>query len=223
MNIKRLKQKSELDVLVLDIEFLIISVVQGVALAALASFAVPIFAAFKIEYFPYIFSGFLFILLFWSGAIIHALSFIDWPLDLPHNFLYFLASFIEVVAFGQMSNPKMWFLMVTIFFMVAEILYFVDLGLIKKRQKAFDTTISKKLYKHIIERHLFEMKVLVPAGTLFNFIGLVLIVSYEQIFLTYNWHILLISLQLLFSLGLMFNSIWSFNSRSKLITANLSN
>lgn len=214
--------KEKLDQVVLDIEFLIISVVQGVALAALASFAVPIFAEFKIEYFPYIFSGFLFILLFWSGAIIHALSFINWPLDLPHNFLYFLASFIEVVAFGQMSNPKMWFLMVTIFFVVAEILYLVDLRLIKKRQGDFSNSFKrKKLYQHILTRHLFEMKVLVPLGTLFNFISLILIIKYDQIFLINNWHILLISLQLILSLGLMFNSIWSFNGRSKLISASL--
>lgn len=213
--------KVHLDQVVLDIEFLIISVVQGVALAALASASVPIFTEFKVEYFPYVLSGFLFILLFWSGAIIHALSFIDWPLDLTHNFLYFLASFTEVITFGQMTNPKLWFLLVAIFFLVAEALYVVDYRLIKQRQKDFNSPKRKKLYQHILKRHLFEMQLLVPSGLLFNLICLGLILVYPQIFLDSHLHLILIGSQLALSLGLMFNSIWSFKGRTKLVSEGL--
>src|SRR5689334_11403789 len=114
-----LTSNEKLDGLVLDIEFLLISVVQGVALTALALSAVPIISTGDWQYFPYVFSGFLFILIFWSQAIIHAMSFIDWPLQITHSFLYFLASFTEVILFNQLTNPLKWFLFTIIFFIVA--------------------------------------------------------------------------------------------------------
>lgn len=211
--------QEKLNQLVLDIEFLIISVVQAVALGALASSATSIFEQSQMEYFPYILAGFLFVLLFWSGAIIHAISFIDWPLNLSHNFLYFLASFIEVIAFGQMTNPLRWFLVIIIFFAVAEVLYLVDYRLILKSRHKFEFGDKRKeLYAHIKKRHLFEMSVLVPVGILFNLICLGLLNIYPQFFLISHGHLILITLQICFSLGLLSNSIWSFNQRSKLIS-----
>lgn len=211
--------KARLDQLVLDIEFLIISVVQGVALAALSTTAAAVFVEAKFEYIPYIVSGFLFILIFWSGAIIHAVSFINWPLDIAHNFLYFLASLVEVVAFSEVTNPRNWFLAVLAFFTVAAALYFYDSRLIKKRAKDFEQSREKqKLYKHIIARHLFEMKILVPAGILFNLISASLILIFPSLFLTKHWHILLSSSQAIFSLGLLINSTKGFTQRIDLIS-----
>lgn len=211
--------KARLDQLVLDIEFLIISVVQGVALAALSTTAASVFADAKFEYVPYVVSGFLFILIFWSGAIIHAVSFINWPLDIAHNFLYFLASLVEVIAFSQITNPKNWFLTVLAFFLVAAALYFYDLRLIKKRAKDFEESREKrKLFKHIIERHLFEMKVLLPVGIFFNLISLGLILISPNLFLTKHWHVLLSTVQAIFSLILLINFVKGFTKRTELIT-----
>ena len=103
---------SRLDQVALDIEFLLISVVQGVALAALAGGAAGIFTSLDWFAIPYAITAFLIVLIFWSGAIIHALSFIDWPLDLMHSFLYFLASFVEVMAFTHLENPMLWFIFI---------------------------------------------------------------------------------------------------------------
>lgn len=103
------EKKERLDQFALDIEFLLISVIQGVALAALATDAADPINHLQFVYWLYIASGFLLILNFWSQAIIHAVSFIDWPLDLGHSFLYFLASFVEVMAFTHLTEPKQWF------------------------------------------------------------------------------------------------------------------
>lgn len=73
----------------LDIEFILISVIQGMALQMLAGKAIEVFGKFQSEYYFYIFSGFVLILIFWSQSIIHALSFIHWPISLTHTFLYF--------------------------------------------------------------------------------------------------------------------------------------
>ncbi len=215
--------KKELDQIVLSIEFLLISVVQGVALAALATSASGPIASLEIEYWPYIASAFLLILIFWSQAIIHAISFINWPLDLTHTFLYFLAGFIEVVAFTEMTNPLKWFGLIVIFFIVAAFLYIIDLQLIKNRRQNFQNNdAGKKLYSHILKEQLFELSVLVPAGFIYNAFAFYLIYTYPNIFITQKFHVLLIIFQVAFGLLSLFVSIKSFKKRSRLITQGLS-
>ncbi len=209
----------KLDQTALDIEFLLISVVQGVALAALAQSAAPVLSNFLLlHYWPYALSAFLFILIFWSQAIIHAVSFIDWPLDLWHNFLYFLASLVEVMSFSHMTDPKLWFAFVLGFIAVAEILYIVDYRLIRQHQKKFSGSPAlRELYKHIVTRQKFELTVLVPGGILFNIIVLVLIILYPNLFLEKGYHLILIGLQILFDVLILVNSLQSFKKRSYLI------
>lgn len=214
--------KNDLDQIVLSIEFLLISVVQGVALAALATSAAAPLGNFQTEYWLYIVSAFIFILIFWSQAIIHALSFIDWPLDLTHTFFYFLASFIEVVTFSEMTNPLKWFVFVTVFFGVAGLLYYVDLKLINNHKKEFEKNDNKKnLFHHILSQQTFEMKFLLPAGLIYNFSAALLIYVYPAIFITNKLHIVLILIQVLFGLFVLKNSIHSFKKRSELITETL--
>lgn len=214
--------KKDLDQIVLNIEFLLVSVVQGVALASLATSSITPINALQIEYWPYIVSGFLLILIFWSGAIIHALSFIDWPLDLTHSFFYFLASFVEVVAFSEMTNPTRWFMLNAAFFAVAAILYRIDLKLIVNHKSEFEKTESKKaLYNHIHFQQIYEMKFLVPAGFVYNIAAAALIYWYPSIFIDQKLHMFLVIMQILFLLLIFKNSIKSFKKRSKLITATI--
>ena len=107
-----------LDQLALDIEFLLISVIQGVALATLAAAAVVPLTTLQFAVWPYIAAAFLFILIFWSGAIIHAVSFIDWPIDLVHSFIYFLASIVEILAITSLSDSQRWFVFLFIFLQI---------------------------------------------------------------------------------------------------------
>lgn len=212
--------KAKLDAFVLDIEFLLISVVQGVALAALAGSAVVPISNFQFEYWPYIATAFIFILIFWSQAIIHALSFIDWPLNLGHTFLYFLASFVEVMTFSQIQNPLKWFEFVFAFFVVAAFLYIHDLQLIKAHKPLFqDTPKRQTLYANILSDHLFELRVLVPAGFIFNFVALSLIRLLPEVFIGYHYHLMLILVQTIFSIVTLVHSMKSFKRRTRLISA----
>jgi len=112
---KHNQRKEHLDHVALDVEFLLISVIQGVALVTLATSAVGPMISMETGTWPYIAVAFLFILIFWSGAIIHAVSFIDWPIDLIHSFLYFLASIIEIVAITNLMHPVLWFFFLFLF------------------------------------------------------------------------------------------------------------
>lgn len=157
-------------------------------------------------------------MVFWSQAIIHAISFIDWPLDLFHNFLYFLASLIEVMAFSQMTNPPMWFLFLAGFFIVAQVLYIYDMKLIgNHRAKYSKTEDDKKLYQHIVSRQVFEMKFIVPFGIVYNLLAVFLILNFPAQFIGLQWHFVIAVVEVLFIGGVLFNSITSFKKRSMLI------
>src|SRR5690349_16632718 len=159
--------KSRLDQLVVDVEFLLISVVQGLALAALANSALYPINTLQYQYWPYIISGLILILFFWSQAIIHSISFVSWPLSLVHNFLYFIATFVEVVAFSHLTEPHAWYLANAVFFGVAWLLYFVDLQLIKNRAVTLGDTLSE----HALKEQRLGVYVFVPLGILFNLIA----------------------------------------------------
>jgi len=211
------KNKTRLDQIALDIEFLLISVIQGVALAALAAAAVGPFGDLRFEYWLYIISAFLLILNFWSQAIIHAISFIDWPLDLPHSFLYFLASLIEVMIFSHLTDPLRWFAFSFVFFIVAAVLYFYDLRLIKEHEKIVKDPIKKRFFAHIIKRQMFEYKVLLPSALIFNGCAFLLVLFLPSVFLDQQFHIALGAGQAFFALVVLIDATRNFKTRSRLI------
>ena len=211
--------KVELDHIVLDIELVTISIIQGVALTFLIENSAKLIENHAIYNFLYVASGFAIILIFWSEAIIHALSFIDWPLDLGHNFLYFLTSFIEVIAFTQVMNPENWFLVLVLFFIVGGLLYFYDLFLIKRHKESFSrTSRGRELFEHIKKRQIWELRILIPLGTIYNICAFVLISFLPHVFLDNHWHVLLGAMQAFFSVLLLFNSSALFRKRILLIS-----
>ncbi len=202
----------------LSLEFLLISVVQGVALAALATAASDPVASLRFEYYPYIICSFIIILSFWAVAIIHAISFIDWPIDLAHSFLYFLASFIEVMAFSHLTNPLIWFGLVTVFFMVVVVSYYVDYKMILVRKDRFKTPEKRKLFNHILGRQIFEMKFLMPAAAFISFIFFCLILINPNLFIKNHSHIYLIGIQAVLFVLVLFESVRNFKTRARLVT-----
>ncbi len=203
----------------MDIEFLIISVIQGMALQILASVAAPILGDLKFEFWPYLFSAFVLILVFWSQSVIHAWSFIDWPIDLPHAFLYFLASFIEVIAFIYITDPLRWYLFGLVFLVVMAVLYVYDLSVIKRRKNYFKKNQAyMRLFHHTYTRQIKELKVLVTSALIFNITASVLIFTMKSLFLESRYHVIIGTTQAIFSCGLLYVSIKGFKKRTKLIT-----
>lgn len=211
---------TRLDQVALDIEFLLISVIQGVALGALAAVSVGQIETLNPFALPYIVNAFLLVLIFWSGAIVHALSFIDWPLDLVHNFLYFLASFVEVMAFSQIDSPIKWFIFILLFQIVAGVLYFYDLSMIKTHEGRFGKNEkTKKFFAHMLSQQKKELKTYVPFAIAYSVLSIVLMLIYPETFIARGYHLVLIFGQLVFSLVFMLNVIDNFKKRSKLISS----
>lgn len=212
-------EREKLNQFTLDIEFLLISAVQGVALGALGTAASGPLSNLDYQYWPYILSGFLLILTFWSQAIIHSLSFIKWPLDLTHNFLYFLAGLVEFLAFNHLEDPLRWFIFQLLFVIVAAFLYFADYKLIKDGKHNFDDTPSQiALYRHVLDEQVAEMKSLIPSGLIFNSLAVFLIWKYPDFFITNGYHVLIVAIQVLLNLYIILVAIKSFKTRTRLIS-----
>jgi len=80
--------RSELDSIVVQIELTLTSIVQGVALYFLIDNARSVLSLQQRAFWPYIISGLLTILIFWSRSVVHTLTLIRWPLEFGHNFFY---------------------------------------------------------------------------------------------------------------------------------------
>ena len=211
---------SDLKNTVRDIEYLLISVVQGVALAALAASAGEPVTNLNYFVIPYVLASFLIILTFWTQAVIHTISFIDWPINMPHNALYFVVAFIEVMAFAQIANPFKWFAFLLVFLLSIGLLYKYDLVLIKRQKEKFQMNdATKALYAHIVRRQQFELLVLLPIVVSFVLFSCVLLKLWPEIFIDRKWHLVLIGMYCVVSVFGLFDVFKSFTTRTKLLTA----
>jgi hypothetical protein len=206
--------RRELRHLVLDVEFVLISVVQGVALSTLAIEAAPMLRSHDVLAYVFVATGLLFVLSFWSVALIHAISFVTWPMDLVHYFFYFALALLECLTFTHMEHPRDWFGYSVAFFVVSWGLYVYDFGLIVRRRAMFaDSQARRALYEHIFNRQRVEMLVLMPAGLVFNLVAYVLVSRRLAPPLP------IALLQLLLTLLFMGSFLSSFSRRQLLITA----
>jgi len=206
--------RAQLDQLVLDVEFVLISVVQGVALSTLAIEGGPKVAAPEPLTLVFLATGLLFVLSFWSVAIIHALSFVSWPMDLGHYLFYFTLALFECLTFAQMDHPVAWFAWSLACFVVTSLLYVYDDRLIRARRSLFEETPAlQALYTHMQIQQRVEMTRLMPAGLGFNLLALLVVRNNPELALP------LASLQCLFTMLFVVNFSRSFAQRRRLITA----
>jgi hypothetical protein len=82
------ESRSELDAMIADIELTLVSIVQGVALTVLIEASREVIVKLDWIMWPYLLSGLIIILVFWSRVVLHILTVIRWPLEFGHNFLY---------------------------------------------------------------------------------------------------------------------------------------
>ena len=202
----------ELDQLVLDVEFVLLSVIQGVALTALGVEAVPVLRAHDPTALVFLASGLLFLLAFWAGALIHAVSFVRWPMDLPHYFFYFAVGLLEMITFAQMEHPQAWFAASLVFYVIGGGLYAYDLSMITSRRARFDRgDAARRLFAHVHARQRLEMFAVMPSGFLFSLAAWWLLRARPA------WALPLAVLQLVFTAGFLASLVRSFSQRVKLI------
>jgi hypothetical protein len=196
----RRNAKTQLDTTVVGIELTLISIIQGLALAMLASAAVQPMLQLQWETWPYIFTGLLVILIFWSRSLIHTLSFIGWPLEFGHTFGYFGATLVEAAALTQVANPKAWFALNACYALAVWGLYAWDLRVVRGQSHDFTTDEERLLHDDIVRDQRLNIVALMPLAIVFQGASAWLVHRYPEAMLQSHGHLVLIGLTILFSL-----------------------
>src|SRR6478672_10752987 len=153
--------------MVVEIELTLCSIIQGVALYFLVDNARAALNVGQTFALPYVATGLVIILLFWSRSLIHTLTLIRWPLEFVHNFFYFACALVEVLAFRHIRDPFMWFAMNTVFAAVVWALFVHDLRIIRQRTKDSLGQSSFRLYAIVLADQWANIRFIVPAVFLY--------------------------------------------------------
>ena len=190
------ESRSELDAITADIELTLVSIIQGVALTVLIETSRDVVAKLDWIMWPYVLSGLIIILVFWSRVVLHILTVIRWPLEFGHNFLYIGCALVEAFSFAQLGNPARWFAFVAAFLGAGWLLFAYDLRLIRMRARDRSGEVSNRLYAMVTRDQLLNLGFLLPAFFLVNVGCAIAIHLRPQFFLARDEHIWLIALQL---------------------------
>ena len=200
MDEPRLAAKTELDKTVVGIELTLISIIQGLALAMLAAASVQPMLQLQFGTWPYIFTGLLVILVFWSRSLIHTLSFIGWPLEFGHTFGYFGATLIEAAALTQVADPQAWFALNACYALAVWGLYAWDLRVVQQQAHDFSTPEERLLYEDIVRDQRENIVLLMPLAVVFQGASWWLVHRFPDAMLRHHWHLVLIGLTICFTL-----------------------
>ncbi|UHQ20782.1 hypothetical protein LVB87_06475 [Lysobacter sp. KIS68-7] len=215
----RREAKIELDKTVVGIELTLISIIQGLALAVLAGVSVQPMLHLEWETWPYIFTGLLVILIFWSRSLIHTLSFIGWPLEFGHTFGYFGATLIEAAALTQVSDPQAWFALNACYAVAVWGLYAWDLRVVQRQSHDFGTPEERLLYEDIVRDQRENIVLLMPLAIAFQGASWWLVHRYPAAMLQGRCHLVLIGLTVVFSLYYLHGGVRLLQRRREWILA----
>ncbi len=209
---------TRLDEVALSIEITLISLVEGFALQFLAGSATPIVHDHtQAVFILYVIAAVLFTLIFWSQAVAHAVSFIRWPIRIGHMFLYFVAAFVQVISFGNITDPVRWFFWCGIFTIIIALLYWLDLDLIHKSRRKFENMPKGPAFLAQVERrHRYELHTLVPAALIFN-IGIFFLLFLYPSYFGMGWYAIFGILQMVVSIGALVDCVRNFRLRAKMV------
>lgn len=209
----------ELDEVIVNVELTLASIVQGLALSFLAENASSILSKGPATAWPYIGVAFLTILLFWSRALIHTLTLIRWPLEFVHNFFYFACALVEVLAFQQLGNPFMWFVLNAAFAALVWGLFVHDLRIIRLRAEDSVGPNSSRLYRIVLADQWLNIRFIMPCLFLFTAGAAWAIKAAPDFFVTRHGHLVLIGFQGITLLVYLVCLVRSFTKITPLISA----
>jgi hypothetical protein len=199
--------KTQLDATVVGIELTLISIIQGLALGVLAASAVQPLVTWQWETWPYILTGLALILIFWSRSLIHTLSFIGWPLEFGHTFLYFAVTLIEAAALSQVAAPERWFALNTAYATCVWGLYAWDLRVVRAHAHDFTSPGERALLADILGDQRRNIRLMMPLAIAFQALSWWLLHAWPRAMLAHRGHLLLIGLSFLFSLNYLYDGV----------------
>jgi hypothetical protein len=194
---KRSAGRSQLDSMIVEIELTLVSIIQGVALTVLIESAHGVIGSGHLTFWPYVLSGLLIILVFWSRAVLHIITVIRWPLEFGHNFLYIGCALVEALLYAQLEKPTSWFAFAAAFIAVGWMLFVYDLKLIRARTRDSAGEASNRLCAMVTRDQWLNIALLLPAVFLMNLAFAIAIHTWPQFFLAGNGHVWLAAAQVI--------------------------
>lgn len=191
----------ELDSLVMTVELTLVSIVQGVALSVLVGPSVAVLTGLDLALFPYVASGLVVILLFWSRSLMHTFTVIRWPLEFGHNFLYIVSTLLESIVFSQLASPPRWFALTSVYGLSIWLLFALDLRMIRRRLAEHNLPGALALLRAVEREQLFNTRLLMPSTVVFNALAAYAIHLAPGLFIGRQYHVVLGVSQLLAALG----------------------
>lgn len=211
--------RSELDEVIVNVELTLASIVQGLALSFLADNASAVLSKGPPTAWLYVGVAFLTILLFWSRALIHTLTLIRWPLEFVHNFFYFACALVEVLAFKNLHDPFMWFVLNAVFAALVWGLFVHDLRIIRLRARDSVGPSSFRLYAIVEADQWLNIRFIMPSVFAFALGSALAIKMAPGFFLVRQGHLLLIACQAVGLLVYLACVVRSFTRITPLISA----
>ncbi len=191
----------ELDNIVANIELTVISIVQGMSLSFLVDGGRAVFVEGRLSAVPYVLSGLLIAFSLWARAVLHAFTVIRWPLELSHNFAYFIAALCEAALFSQAGHPERWYPVGLVMVLIFWGIFFLERRLYRLRRGDSDGPESAALLDLLAAEHELNARVLMPA-LLVTWGAFTALVTLEPAtFLGEGWHVALGVLQMVGLLG----------------------
>ena len=204
--------------MVVEIELTLCSIIQGVALYFLVENARAVLSMKQVSAWPYVATGLIIILLFWSRSLIHTLTLIRWPLEFVHNFFYVACTLVEALAFTHLTDPFAWFALTAAYAVVVWTLFVYDMRMVALRGRDSAGPVGSRLYSLVGADQILNIRFLIPAIFLFNVGSAVAIHLRPDFFLGRGGHYLLIAAQGIGLIGYLVYVIRTYISFQPLIT-----
>ena len=181
--------QTQLDAMVVTVELTLISIVQGVALSFLAGEARDVVVGLRLEFWPYVATGLMTILLFWSRSVVHTLTVIRWPLEFVHNFMYIACTLVQAVLFTQLASPAGWYGMGAGLAVLSWALFAFDLRMIHKRIQDSPGATADRLYRLVQAEQVRHIRLVMPGIAGFSLAAALAVRLWPEVMLHQRGHV----------------------------------
>ena len=190
------RTRLELDSTVVSVELTLLSIIQGVVLYFLAEASRGPLVNLDVAVWPYIGTGLVVVLVFWSRAMIHTFTLIRWPLEYGHNFLYFACALVQAVLMGQVASVRAWYALATLFVGMVWVLFVYDLRLLHARMREAGGPAGQELFARLLREQMVNVRIAMPVAFAFQVLCLAAVTFWPERFVVHGGHFVLIAMQL---------------------------
>lgn len=137
---------------------------------------------------------------------------------MEHMLLYFLATFVQMIAVNEIDDIALWFRWWIFFFSIVLILYLVDLWMLRSIKPTLLKQNGGEEFSRVAERrHLLEIAYLIPAGLVFCIVAWFITIVFPLLFSKQIGYAIPGIVQSLVLIGALYFSLRNFRERTEMM------